>query len=283
MNKLLLLLMLASMIWSSEAQSPKDSVQIMKANWSPGEVRKGVVHKHAPFKFLFGAPQNIHVIEVTPARRQCGLNFLINEPSRTMSESVKSVGAIAAINGTLKEKEKDHPACFVKLGPDVIATTAYSKLGNRITGALCIDQKGKVSLIAWNEEIEKGWSDQKSLVMASGPLLLQGGEMKDFAACDSLLIYNRHPRSAIGITNEGKLLLVTVDGALWPHAAGMSIPELAYFMKIMGCVDALNLAGGEATTLWVSRGKGGVVNMPSGNGVFDHHGEQPLVSVLYIK
>ncbi len=76
-----------------------------------------------------------------------------------------------------------------------------------------------------------------------------------------------HPRSAIGITREGDLLLVTVDDDRQVHLAGekrisigATLPELADILQSFGAVDALNLDGGGSATLWYS---GQLVNRPS--------------------
>lgn len=76
-----------------------------------------------------------------------------------------------------------------------------------------------------------------------------------------------HPRSAIGITHEGDLLLVTVDDDRQVHlpgekriSIGATLPELADILYSLGAVDALNLDGGGSATLWYN---GQVANRPS--------------------
>jgi len=53
---------------------------------------------------------------------------------------------------------------------------------------------------------------------------------------------------------------VTVDGLQEGYSAGMSLPELAGFLKELGADDALNLDGGGSTTMWVN---GHICNRPS--------------------
>jgi len=71
----------------------------------------------------------------------------------------------------------------------------------------------------------------------------------------------RAPRSAIGLTRDGKLLLVVIDGRRAYHSIGATLWEAATIMKQLGAVDALNLDGGGSTTLVIN---GQVVNSPSG-------------------
>ena len=90
----------------------------------------------------------------------------------------------------------------------------------------------------------------------------------------------RHPRTAIGIKADGKIILLTVDGRQ-ANSAGMSLPELTSTMRWLGCVSALNLDGGGSTTLWVA--DKGVINYPSDNKKWDHEGERKVANVVILK
>ncbi|MGE5371230.1 MAG: phosphodiester glycosidase family protein [Solirubrobacterales bacterium] len=99
-------------------------------------------------------------------------------------------------------------------------------------------------------------------LIASGPILLRKGYKVpiklDFLQAKQLS--KRNPRSAVGITKDGWLLLVAVDGRL-KKSAGMTYPELASLMAELGAQDAIALDGGGSTTLY---GGGSVLNHPSG-------------------
>ena len=61
---------------------------------------------------------------------------------------------------------------------------------------------------------------------------------------------SRHPRTAVGIANDGhRLVLAVVDGRQKPYSDGMTLRELATFMLALGARDALNLDGGGSTAL----------------------------------
>jgi len=91
----------------------------------------------------------------------------------------------------------------------------------------------------------------------------------------------RHPRTAIGIANNGKrLLLVVVDGRRKPYSDGMTLRELATLMLALGARDALNLDGGGSTTMVVENPKSGkleIANRPS-----DPTGERPVGDALAV-
>jgi exopolysaccharide biosynthesis protein len=71
----------------------------------------------------------------------------------------------------------------------------------------------------------------------------------------------RHPRTAMGLTEDLKtFILVVVDGRT-PHAAGMYGSELAELMHDLGSWMAINLDGGGSSQMYV---KGhGIINTPS--------------------
>lgn len=73
------------------------------------------------------------------------------------------------------------------------------------------------------------------------------------------LIEVRHPRTAIGTDHMGTVYVVVVDGRQ-EESQGMTLRELAFFMRDMGCCDVLNIGGGGCSTLWVD---GLVINNPS--------------------
>src|SRR5690606_16702770 len=75
------------------------------------------------------------------------------------------------------------------------------------------------------------------------------------------LCTNRHPRTAIGISQDhSKLILAVVDGRAQSRI-GMTCSELADLLREFGAFDAVNLDGGGSSTMWL-RGTG-VVNYPS--------------------
>jgi hypothetical protein len=85
----------------------------------------------------------------------------------------------------------------------------------------------------------------------------------------------RHPRSAIGFNADtSRFFFVTVDGRQPGYSDGMTLRELAAFMRELGCTQALNLDGGGSTTMIV-RGK--VVNRPS-----DATGERAVANALLL-
>lgn len=106
------------------------------------------------------------------------------------------------------------------------------------------------------------WTDVQQAI-GGGPWLVRNGEVAVDGEAQGFdansFVNKRHPRTAAGVTAQGKLLLVTVDGR-YPWSRGASLPEMAAILKQAGAVNAINLDGGGSTSMFVD---GGVVNAPS--------------------
>lgn len=86
-----------------------------------------------------------------------------------------------------------------------------------------------------------------------GPQLVRDGQVQIPYAWEGFrtgFTFIRTARSAIGITQVGKILLVTVDRRSRTNS-GMNLPELASLLISLGARDAMNLDGGGSATLVV--------------------------------
>ena len=68
-----------------------------------------------------------------------------------------------------------------------------------------------------------------------------------------------NPRSALGF-NSDKLFLIAVDGRQYGYSIGMTLYEMADFLRALGAKHAINFDGGGSSTLW---GLDSIVNRPS--------------------
>lgn len=77
---------------------------------------------------------------------------------------------------------------------------------------------------------------------------------------------DRHSRTCVGITEDGKVVLMVLDGRQEPFSCGGSMHELAQIMLEAGCKYAMNIDGGGSTT-FVARPEGEdavkIINRPS--------------------
>ncbi|KUK13504.1 MAG: Putative periplasmic protein (DUF2233), partial [bacterium 42_11] len=100
-----------------------------------------------------------------------------------------------------------------------------------------------------------------TFLIQGGPMLIENGEIvnQDEGFSEELL-NKKHPRTIIGETQDGKLLLMVVDGRNPIRGEGLTIEELKTILKKLKLKNALNLDGGGSTTLYL---KGKLYNMPS--------------------
>lgn len=106
------------------------------------------------------------------------------------------------------------------------------------------------------------WKNVKHII-SGGPYLVKDGEVYVDMTAEKLgAVGGRNPRSAIGYTSDNNLILVAVDGREGA-SIGLTLMELARFMKSIGCVAAINLDGGGSTVMYVS---GQIVNRPQMRG-----------------
>jgi hypothetical protein len=123
--------------------------------------------------------------------------------------------------------------------------------------------------------------------IGGGPRIIRDGSISiEHVAehLDQTFATARHPRTAVAYSKAGRtLFLVTVDGRQPGYSVGMSLEELADFLRNRlaeftssraNAHQALNLDGGGATTVVVN---GQVVNRPS-----DPTGERPVANALLI-
>ena len=104
--------------------------------------------------------------------------------------------------------------------------------------------------------------DKVVQAVGAGPSLVKNGEIymttlgEEFG---SDVAGGRAPRTALGITKDGKALLVVVDGRS-RSSVGYTLLELAQFMLEQGAVEAMNLDGGGSSQMIVGSQ---IVNAPS--------------------
>ncbi|MCR5560644.1 MAG: phosphodiester glycosidase family protein [Bacteroidales bacterium] len=101
-------------------------------------------------------------------------------------------------------------------------------------------------------------------VGCAGPLLVWKGKVQSYPEEKTAdFLKTTHPRTAIGLSKDGKTVIqVAVDGR-WSKAVGMTTPTLSKLMRGLGCYKAMNFDGGGGTAMWVyGKGDQGIVNHP---------------------
>ena len=152
--------------------------------------------------------------------------------------------------------------------------SAIPKDGFVIVGAeKNLEQIKNARRIKLDIKINPEWKDVNHII-SGGPYLVKNNEIfVDMTAQKLSAIGGRNPRTAIGYTAKGSLIMLTADGRE-NTSIGLTLNELANLMKEFGCVNAMNLDGGSSSVMYV---KGKIVNVPPVAGGI------PLSHILGIK
>lgn len=86
---------------------------------------------------------------------------------------------------------------------------------------------------------------------------------------------DRHPRTAMGYTENGKLIILVIQGRMPGVADGTTLKETARILQQLGCIEGLNLDGGGSSCMLVN---GKETIKPS-----DKTGQRPVPAVFIIK
>lgn len=114
--------------------------------------------------------------------------------------------------------------------------------------------------------------------VGGGPILLQQGIAKisnnEELKFAGIAINDKHPRTAMGYTKDGKLIILMVEGRN-TVAHGATLGQEAQILKDLGCWEALNLDGGGSSCMLVN---GKETIKPS-----DKEGQRAIPAVFLIR
>ncbi|MBR1776696.1 phosphodiester glycosidase family protein [bacterium] len=149
-----------------------------------------------------------------------------------------------------------------------IVKTSYESSVIPHNGFVLVGPESKLKTIAGAKHltldlnINPEWKGVNHII-SGGPYLVKNGEIYvDMTEQKLTAIGGRNPRTAIGYTRDGNLIMLTADGREGA-SIGLTLNELAVLMKELGCINAMNLDGGGSTVMFVN---GQVVNKPAVQG-----------------
>jgi hypothetical protein len=128
-----------------------------------------------------------------------------------------------------------------------------------------------------NKNEFKKW--QMKTAVGGGPILVQNGKIKitnnEELKFAGKAIDDKHPRTCMGYTIDGRLIVMVIQGRFPGIAEGASLIQEAQLLIDLGCTEALNLDGGGSSCMLI---KGKETIKPS-----DKEGQRAVPAVFIIK
>ena len=261
-----------------------DSISFINGPWQR-DTLDGLILHHCHFDNhqLFSSNQMLFVLEISDPQAY-HLQFAHEKKRTKTSEMALKQGAVAAVNGSFFDMDKHFPICYLRInGVNIGENTPGKDTVNRKYyqyGTLCMDS---THVLILKTDSSRRWEEALPYpnIMTAGPLLIYHDTLQ-YMRNDRTFVTQRHNRTAVGIREDGTILLIVADGR-FKEAEGLSLTELQQILRWLGCRDALNLDGGGSTTMFMNINElQGVLNYPSDNGHFDHAGERAVSNAVIV-
>lgn len=181
---------------------------------------------------------------------------------QTVSSMVFEKDAVAGINGGFWRENGD-PAGILKIDGKWLGfpTKPRGAIGwNKDNSVFLIDQLltkedgGKIRVIPQSQPqytAELAWDEMETIIGGIPVLVRDGKVIQDFSGeiyTVPTFTTKKHARTAIGVREDGFIVLVVI-GSTASKFGGMTMGQLACYMKNLGCKEALNLDGGSSSVM----------------------------------
>lgn len=271
--------------------------QNAKLNWTVTPVKDGVYwYKYNGIVESQKAHQIINAL-IIDLNKEYDVAIVNVNPNDSLSSIANKNNAILGINGAYESN-----ASFVKFNDSIHSSVTIPSGHLRYwkhEGAFFTDSRTNNYLISFgtNDSYRKSGFPN---ILSGAPMLIDNykpvgvnfiGDVKNLQL-ESLEYEDyrrhqgvRHPRTCVALTDDDKLILMTVDGRRANISEGMSAKELTEVLRDnFNPKSALNIDGGGSTTMWI-KGEpfNGVVNYPTDNKKYDHFGQRKVRSFILIK
>ena len=149
------------------------------------------------------------------------------------AESARGVNVVAAVNGDFYNMGTGQPTGVLVMGGKVVNDAAGRNYFAILKDGTAVIRTGSLQ----GDEAE---------ALGGDLMLIRDGEIA--AVGNDSYYTTKQPRTAVGVTAKGQVVIVVADGRQSPYSSGYTYAELAEKMFELGCVDAINLDGGGSTT-----------------------------------
>ena len=137
---------------------------------------------------------------------------------------------------------------------------------------------GKSKIPGINKLGRFDWRKWKMVsAIGGGPTLIHNGKIHITNKEEQMFVggeNDKHPRTAMGYTTDGRLIILVIEGRFPGIAEGTTLEQEAKILLSLGCYEALNLDGGGSSCMLVN---GKETIKPS-----DAGGQRPVPAVFMI-
>lgn len=165
-----------------------------------------------------------------------GIDVILNPIDGEMKIGTKMTAVVEKIN----EQTSSAP---IPKGKIVI--TIDAKAPSEFLDPIKSLEVGEEVTLSFSANGDSRWNDVALGMGSVGGRLLINGEVNPNLEAGAA------PRTAIGIKEDGAIVLYTIDGRQSGHSYGVQLKTLAKRMQELGCKEALNLDGGGSTQISV--------------------------------
>lgn len=235
---------------------------VMAVDSESEAVTDGVIYTRWTGEDRQGLPVNWFTLEIdtkraslyvgTPEDGYAGVNVKAKVPEMIDAAAANGVPVVAAMNADFFDMFGDcHPSGLCVKNGVVVANANSPRpfIGIKKDGAPVITDTAECRDIV----------DELRHAAAGLQLIVKDGALFDFAPLEPFG-FVRHPRTAAGVTKDGKVLLLAVDGRIPEYSNGASLVDLAQIMIGLGADRAINLDGGGSTIVYTKKDGGFVLH-----------------------
>jgi hypothetical protein len=211
-------------------------------------VGQGVLYKKYHYNALFGAQQDVYILEANLNDPEVVVRLPYRSGSgtaRTSTFAAETARAVGATNGTFFDSTG--PSSFFKSNGTIVG---FTKSGVH-------DQQGMVETLAGSmgsagisviQRPAAGWPSLSAPnIISAGPDLINNGVRQSYPG--DAFYQGRTARTACAWTTDNRFLLMVVDYS--STSAGMSLPEVSQtLVNYAPIVNAFNLDGGGSSAMW---------------------------------
>ncbi len=232
-----------------------------------------------PLKFYEKNDQPLLVVNCT---------FFSFETNRSLNVVIKDGNMVALNNHTIPLRGKDtfqyrHPlGSAIGISKKRKADVAWLYSDSSVNRPFSFQEPknfikdSSLKISGEQFSIKKKW--RMKTAVGGGPVLIQHGEIKitnnEELKFAGKAIDDKHPRTSMGYTSDGRLIVMVIEGRHPGIAEGADLTQVARLLKDLGCIEALNLDGGGSSCMLIN-GKETIT--PSEKGV-----ERPVPAVFII-